>query len=384
MLARKNASEADVHSALDEPFEACESEVIEPEASKVEPSKGSNPTTPFLPFSITGKSNEIQKNAQDEKFVLEDIALRGQSTVIYAAPNTGKTLITLSSLAQTIKNKQIDPSLVYYINLDDSLNGLLEKLKIAEEYGFHMLAEGYENFSSSKFMELVIDAMEQKCASGMVLILDTLKKFTNLMDKNLSSNFTKLCRKFVLQGGTIIALAHTNKNRGANGSLVPSGTSDITDDFDCAFVIDFISDRSGDTVSVEFENRKRRGNVASKVQFRYKNNIEKLSYRTIFDSVEKLTKEMATEIRLKAEREKDASIIDAIKECIQDGKAKKMEILKEVSLQTGKPRAKVDDVIEKYCGDDPQLHVWTSVNGPRGAHIFSLLGRDLKEDIVSI
>lgn len=41
-------------------------------------------------FSITGDSNQMETSLSDEHFVLNGIALRGQMTVLYAKPNTGK------------------------------------------------------------------------------------------------------------------------------------------------------------------------------------------------------------------------------------------------------------------------------------------------------
>ena len=56
-----------------------------------------------------------------------------------------------------------------------------------------------------------------------MIILDTLKKFTDLMNKKASSEFGKLARTFVGAGGTIIALAHTNKNKDEEGKGVTGG-----------------------------------------------------------------------------------------------------------------------------------------------------------------
>ena len=60
----------------------------------------------------------------EQQSLLDGLALMGQATVLYAAPNTGKTLLVLWLLIQAIKEGRVDPSLVFYINCDDSADRL--------------------------------------------------------------------------------------------------------------------------------------------------------------------------------------------------------------------------------------------------------------------
>ena len=102
-------------------------------------------------------------------------------------------------------------------------------------------------------------------ARGSFVILDTLKKFVSLMDKKQSSGFADIARRFVLKGGTLLGLAHTNKRDGPDGRPIYAGTSDILDDFDCGYMISEVSQPSGSAVRVvQFENLKRRGNVVAR------------------------------------------------------------------------------------------------------------------------
>ncbi len=317
-------------------------------------------------------------------FVLEGIALLGETTVIYAPPNSGKTLITLAQLKGSIEKGRIDPYRVYYLNMDDSARGLEEKFAIAEDSDFHLVVPGYLGFTTDQFLDLIFECIEKKCARGTVLILDTLKKLTNLMDKAQSSQFGNLCRQFTLQGGTIIALAHTNKNRGANGALVPGGTSDIIDDVDCAFVIDKLPAISADKTIVEFENIKRRGSVSQTVKFSFQNPSGATTYRALFDSVEMLSDEMAAEIERTTQRHGDAPIIAAIAESIRNGAENKTDLLKEVGSSTGASRDAVARVLGRYCGSDPKLHLWEAETKARGAKVYSLLADDPELSITSI
>ena len=304
-MARENGLESPVSDfpEFDIPAETVVIESSVHEAIK-KPTKAKNSLDKY---SLKGKSEDIAKQALEQVLILGELAILGQLTVFFAAPNTGKTLFTLWLLIEAIKKGLIDPSSLYYVNVDDTRSGLSEKLPLADEYGFHILAEGYEKFDASMLLDLIQDLIEKDQARGVVIILDTLKKFTNLMDKNSASSFTKVARRFATKGGTIIALAHTNKNLGTDGKAVPTGTSDIRDDFDCAYTLSQISSEDGCRV-VQFENIKRRGNVALTAAYSY--SIEQaVSYNEILLSVQLVDE-------LEIEPMKQAAVIKADTEMI--------------------------------------------------------------------
>ncbi len=384
MLAKRRASETEVHSALADDFEPCAYEVVEPQKLASHYKAIATTATPFLRFSLKGMHEEIRKNLGDQVYVLEGIALLGQTTAIYAPPNSGKTLITLALLKDSINKGRIDPSMVYYINVDDNAHGLTERLKVADEIGIHMLSDGYLGFNTSMLFDLITDAIAQKCTVGMVLILDTMKKFTNLMDKAQCSEFSHLCTQFALQGGTVIALAHTNKNRGAGGALIPAGTSDIVDDFQCVYVIDKIPSTSADTVAVDISYLKGRGGVVQSLQIRYKKVDSQSAYDEMVNSVEIISEEMAAELKHQASRRQDAEVIDEVMRCIRNGNDKKMEIVKEVMAATGETRKAVLHVLDHYLGTNPKRHLWAIETQAHGAKKFSLLDSEPGEDIVAI
>ena len=145
---------------------------------KVPPKKN-----PMDRYSLRGMSSELEKQIMEARYVLDEIALMGEATVLYAQPNTGKTLLTLNLLVESIRQRRIDPDKVYYINVDDSLSGLHQKLLVSEEYGFHMLAEGHRKFRARDLVQLMENMTETDKANEVVIILDTLKKFVDLMNK---------------------------------------------------------------------------------------------------------------------------------------------------------------------------------------------------------
>ena len=100
-------------------------------------------------FALNGQSTEMESKMLDDKFVLGRLAILGQSTVFYAKPNAGKTLMTIWLLIEQIKTGDISGPDVYYINADDNHKGITFKLKLAERHGFNMLALGYNGFNAA-------------------------------------------------------------------------------------------------------------------------------------------------------------------------------------------------------------------------------------------
>ncbi len=326
-------------------------------------------------YSLKGKSEDIAKQTLTQMLILGELAILGQLTVFFAAPSTGKTLLTLWMLIEAIKKGLIDPSRIYYVNVDDTGNGLSEKLSLADEYGFHILAEGYEKFDASMLLHLINDLIEKDQARGVVIILDTLKKFTNLMDKNNASNFTKVARRFSTKGGTIIALAHTNKNLSQDGKAIPTGTSDIRDDFDCAYILSQVSSEAGCRV-VQFENIKRRGNVALAAAYSY--TIEQdVSYNEILLTIQSVSDMEIAPIKQAAAIKSDCEVISAVTSCINEGINTKMKLADDVSVRSNISKRSALKIIEKYTGNDPVLHRWMFKVCERGAKVFVLLDQPI-------
>ena len=181
-------------------------------------------------------------------------------------------------------------------------------------------------------------------------------------------------------GGTLIALAHTNKHLGTDGKAVYSGTSDIVDDPDCCFVIDKIStdERSGTaTHKVEFSNIKARGDVSSKLGFTYEKRYGQ-EYAALLDSVTRLDGNYIEEIKEKAivqaELEEDVAIIRTVCTLIQDGTVTKAKIIKQAHELSSESTARAKKVLEKRTVSIYQLgHRWQQHMGAHNRHVFEIL-----------
>lgn len=328
---------------------------------------------PLAKFSMTGSADELAAKLGNQKLVLGRIALSGQLTVLYAPPNTGKTLLVLKLLCQAIDRHIVDPKKVFYLNMDDSGHGLVQKLHIAETHGFEMLADGHQDFSADQFSQSLENVITGGVANEMIVVLDTLKKFTDLMDKRVSSEFAKQLRRFSAVGGTVIALAHTNKNRGSDGKLRHAGTSDILEDFDCSYIVDSagVTDEGGCKV-ITLTNQKRRGDVADEVSYRYRAGQD-VRYLESLNSIEEVDPLTLRETHRQRHVRQDGDHIEIVKALLAERPYKKMELERDVRERTGLTRTGVLELLERYVGDDPAAHHWRFDVRARGAMVYTLL-----------
>jgi len=330
-------------------------------------------------FSITGQSSELKRKMLSDVFVMDRIAILGQWTAIYAAPNTGKTLLTLWMLRDQISHGLVDANNIFYINADDNFRGMTEKVEIAEEFGLQMLAPNYNSFLISETLLLMTRLAASGEALGIVIVLDTLKKFTDLMDKRISSQFGNTARQFITAGGSLIVLAHTNKHTDAEGKGIYSGTSDIVDDADCVFIIDKVGESdefAGKKITVEFTNKKSRGDVSGTLGFSY--TTGGTSYSDLLDSVKRINEKSLEgskrEIEIEKQLARDVDIITAVCLAISEGVRSKDILVKEVKKRTAETTARVKSVIENRTGRDYALgQRWSVMQGENNAQIFSVL-----------
>jgi len=329
----------------------------------------------FSKFSLRGQSADLKKQLLAEVYILDRMALLGEITVFFAPPNSGKTLITLKLLFNAVSNQSISGNDVFYVNADDSLAGLTTKLKLCEQYDIHMLAPGRKGFEVRDFVSYLEKMVSTDTAHGKVIILDTAKKFTRVMDKEASSQFNTKLREFSQAGGSVILLAHTNKNRNGDGKLVAGGTSDLIDDSDCAYVIDVLND-DGHQKTVIFENQKRRGNCAGELVFKYRSDAD--NYNQLIDSVEIVGDPDAAraEMEAAAQLQKDSKIIAAIEEALRDGAIQKTDLEQEVRQDCAYPRREIVAVIDRYAGDSVlEGKKWRFIKAARKQKNVELLSR---------
>jgi hypothetical protein len=329
-------------------------------------------------FSATGDSAQMKSQMLEDKFVLLGLAIAGQWTTFYASPNTGKTLITIAGLREQIDGGAISGADVFYVNADDSYNAAVTKTEIAEQFGMEMLIPNHNGFKAQSMLPLIKQLIKQQKARNKLIVLDTLKKFTDLMDKKTASEFGNLAREFISSGGTLICLAHTNKHKDADGKGIYAGTSDIVDDSDCVYVIDKIgvAELTGKHV-VEFNNKKARGDVASVASYEYTRTPGQ-SYLQLLDSVTRIDSQAVEVVKRKAAQDKqletDEELIDAIRECIGAGPLPKNEMISTINKDSGFTHKQIRRVLRRYTGHSYVDGArWKEEKGDKNKSIFTLL-----------
>jgi hypothetical protein len=337
------------------------------------------PTTAAAPsildkYALNHQLSEIDALAVEHKPILGSFALMGQSTVIYGAPNSGKTLIVLAAIIAALRAGMIDEGSLYYVNTDDTAAGLAEKIRIANEFRFLMLAEGFSGFVAVELEDMLLNLADENTAAGKIVVLDTVTKFVDVLNAGKARAFMKAVRRFVTKGGTVIGLAHNNKNPDAKGKPVYRGTSDIINDADCAYVLSICNDDGRERV-VLFENRKRRGDVKLVTGYRYIT-ADSISYHERLASVEEVDPNSLDEMRAEEVRQDDTKLIDVIATCIQSGVTTKMLLADAAAKRALVSKRTAIKVIERYTGDDPATCWWRFRVHERGAKVFELLPRE--------
>lgn len=331
--------------------------------------------TPLHVHSLRGDGSKLRARAIDTKPLLGDFLMHNQASMIYAAPNAGKTLTILRLIIEAIEEGRVDPDDVIYVNADDSGKGLADKVEIIERFGAHMIAPSYKGFRASQFADKLRQSAEDGSARGRVVLIDTLKKFTNLMDKGRSAEFANVCRETVMAGGTIIALGHTAKNRNPDGSPRYQGVTDILEDFDAVYVAEAMSGGSGGSERIiRFTQEKSRADSPQVSAYAY--SIEAgVTYEDKLWSLRPVHPDELNDRALQAEELDDKEVIEAIRGYLVcgHGHVGQDRIVRAISADGDISRAQAERVLLKYTGSDPSKHKWNYSKGERRKRIYYLL-----------
>lgn len=325
-------------------------------------------------FSMRDRTDELEANAVISQPLLGPGFRSGQMTILYAGANTGKTLIATALGRTAISAGLIAPTDFYYINADDSSEGVLVKGRLWQELGAHMLVPGLGGFETHHLLDLMREDIANDRARGTCLIIDTAKKFVDLMSKKESSQFGKRCREYTLAGGTVILIAHVAKNRNADGSLRYQGVTDFKEDCDAMYTAELLVAKSDGVENVvKLTREKSRGPNPNTIAYAYANDPE-LGYEARVASVHEIDlKDLDNYIPAK-ETVSDPEVMDAIVHLIREGLAEgKMKLAKAASEMTGVSHKAAISVLDQYTGETPGTHLWFATRGPRNVQIYRLL-----------
>jgi len=291
--------------------------------------------------------DDLKADMLNQDFVIPRMCLSGTMSLFYAKPNGGKTLFILSQLVEQVRAGKLDPKKVLYINSDDNMGGIEAKTGIAEAHGILMISpdhankvlnktrgKGHEIMDRPRIVELIEMLGSEDDAKGTVVVLDTLKKFSDVMSKSSQTSLYKALRMAVANNVTIIMLGHANKHLNNNGNLIFEGVGDVLADIDNAYAIYNLTERDEEKQVIEFRNTKDRGPVVQKQAWSYLKG-EHISYTEMMDSLRVIDDADADKERIENIRRelmvKYDEIIDVAKSILEDVESiKKTELLNQI------------------------------------------------------
>ena len=244
---------------------------------------------------------ELKERLANEREVISGMITTGTVTLVYAPSGAGKTVWVLGNLFKSIRNNLIKGSDVIYFNEDDGARGIVQKAEMGMKHGMAMitLANSQDPALRNADDALRMLSLIQKEgeADGKIIICDTLKKFTSVLNKGEVADILHVFREFAAAGGTVILLGHCNKHRSLDGRLIYEGVGDLKADVDNMFGLDPLNDKFADYQELLVINEKDRRQISFSGGFRYRQTNETVGYEESVDSVEFLDEDDISDLK---------------------------------------------------------------------------------------
>lgn len=188
------------------------------------------------------------KEMQDAVFIVEDLIVRGHMVAIVAPANFGKTALMVHFSEQIVSAGYN----LLYINCDASPADLKRHFQHAQRYKYKLVAPDAIPGKSprdvlvefKRFLELGVDL------SNVVIVLDTLKKFVDVIEKRAAKELYSLLRGLSVRGCTLVLLGHCNKHLDKENRTIYEGTADLRNDLDELIYLDAQKDPAGKVLSI--------------------------------------------------------------------------------------------------------------------------------------
>ena len=221
---------------------------------------GSSPKVdPKKLFSDLVLSESHVEEMQDATFIVPNMIVRGHMVAIVAPANSGKTAL-LVHFSQQIAQAGYD---LYYINCDASPPDLKRHFVHAKNNNYKLIAPDAILGKSPK--DVLIE-FGQYLESGInlskvVIILDTLKKFVDVIEKRAAKELYSLLRALTVRGCTIVLLGHCNKHTDRDNRTIYEGTADLRNDLDELLYLDAQKDEAKSALRVTTRPDKVRADI---------------------------------------------------------------------------------------------------------------------------
>jgi len=261
------------------------------------------------------RSEDVQKMA-DAEFLIPNMIVRGHVAAYVAPGNGGKTTVFVY-LCEQLALLGVD---VLYVNVDASPGDLKRHFKHAKLHKYKVVAPDARD---GKSCADVIDKLKSLALSDLdlsnhVFIIDTLKKFVDVIDKRMAKELYRLFRSLTVKGATICLLGHTNKYGDQDGKEIYEGTADLRNDLDELIYLDGYKNEANNTLEITTRPDKVRAEFEPK------------SY--IINLVDRSITEPTSAIKIISKEDRD--ILDLIKETIRMGNKTQKDIIKHVRLKS--------------------------------------------------
>lgn len=306
-------------------------------------------------------TDAMMKNIQDTGYCYLRLIPMSHLIMICAPGNTGKTAFAIHASAEMAKAGFE----VLYINADASAPDLKFYHNHAVLNGYKLIAPDLSNLSSEDVVKLLQElATSTEDLNHLVIVIDTIKKFVDVIQKGQAKAFLKILRSLTAKGVTVIGLGHTNKNQDSSGKLVFEGTGDIRNDVDELYYLE--SEKIDGGLKVSTDTSKCRAEVKD-ITFTIKGKdraIQIVDYEDIH-----LKKTLSDQLR------KDQPMINFIKKSlmIKERSPTELEAVAK-TVGNGFTRRNIDKVLRAYSNGDAPL--WIATKAPKNGLIYSLVNAE--------
>ena len=293
----------------------------------------------------------------EAKVLIPDMIVQGHVSAWPAPANAGKTTIFVNYVCPLLVKTGVQ---VIYVNADAAPDALKEHFQHSVKHGYMVLAPDAKIGTGTA---AVIDKLRLLAESGADLsntafILDTLKKFCDMLQKGSQKEFLGLMRRLSTKGATVILLSHTNKHADTSGKTIFEGTADLRNDIDELIYLDVFDNADKGVIEVTTRPDKVRAKI-NPISFTI---CKKTRQVKLLDEVVAIIPDDQREL------------LQSIAAAIRDGACKKEEIVEKVHRDYHVSRPKVREALERNAaGAKPFFNKETGFE--RNTKMFTLTER---------
>jgi archaellum biogenesis ATPase FlaH len=322
----------------------------------------------FLPMSILDKflakqtTDEMMEKIQDAEFCYGEQIPKGHSIAVVAPANTGKSAWAIHASAEMAKSGYQ----VIYINADASASDLKFYHNHARTNGYTLISPDLSNQSTDDIVNLLKEmARSEDDLNNLVIVIDTIKKFVDVIQKSQAKAFFKILRSLTVKGITVICLGHTNKHQDHSGKAIYEGTADLRNDVDELYYMEANKQPDGSLKASIYMDKCRAEVKNMTFTIRGKDRTV-----TIDDEFYDVKAKKSYEDQLK----KDQQLINFINKslAIKGRSTTELEGLSK-TLGSNFTRRQLDKVLRTYSMTEKPL--WVSEPAPKNGLIYSLASK---------